>query len=532
MRRALAVGGTAVLATGLSLAAINVSATAQPSPQPVTAAKATELAQAGLSAHRSDVFASSDDAYTVKRVINDDNGASHVRYTRTFKGLAVLGGDFVIHTKPDGSYDGASVAQAAPLSLDTKPSVSSADAAVAARKAFSGKVAKVGSPKLVVDILGGTGKLAWETVVEGAKPDRTPSKLHVFTDAKSGAVLDTEDDVEAVTGTGKGITTGSVSLDTTQSGSSYQLRDPSHGNGYACDAANGTTNCTLFTDSDNKWGNGKNSDRASAGVDAAYGAATTFDYYKKTFKRNGIFGDGQGVPSIVHFDDGWANAVWDGTQMIYGDGIGNARPVIALDVSGHEMTHGITQELSGLEYKGESGGLNEATSDIFGTMVEFYAKNSTDAGDYKIGEKVNLNGDGKPLRYMYNPKLDGASDTCWSTGTKNKNVHYSSGVANHTFFMLAEGSGKTTYGTSPVCGGAKAVKGLGRAAAAKIWYRALNVYFTSTTLYVDSSSSDNTARHYTLRAALDLYGKCSTAYKAVQAAWSAAGVAGKDKACS
>ena len=115
-------------------------------------------------------------------------------------------------------------------------------------------------------------------------------------------------------------------------------------------------------------------------------------------------------------------------------------------------------------------------------MVEFYANAPSDPGDYQVGEKININGNGTPLRYMYNPSLDGSSDACWSTSTKNKDVHYSSGVGNHFFFNLAEGTGATAYGTSPVCGSAPAVTGIGRAKAEKIWYRALDVYFTSNTV--------------------------------------------------
>ncbi|WP_046565009.1 M4 family metallopeptidase, partial [Micromonospora sp. HK10] len=130
-----------------------------------------------------------------------------------------------------------------------------------------------------------------------------------------------------------------------------------------------------------------------------------------------------------------------------------------------------------------------------------------------------------------NPSLDGASDSCWSTSTKNKDVHYSSGVANHFFFNLAEGTGSTAYGTSPVCGSAPAVTGIGRAKAEKIWYRALDVYFTSNTSYVNNTTPSNTARAYSLKAATDLYGNCSTEYKAVQAAWTAVNVAGNDAPC-
>ncbi|MFD0593266.1 M4 family metallopeptidase [Catellatospora coxensis] len=339
------------------------------------------------------------------------------------------------------------------------------------------------------------------------------------------------DEIETVTGTGNGIYSGNVSIDTTLSGSTYQMIDPVRGNGRTCDMNNGTSTCTTFTDADNAWGTGANSNRQSAGVDAHFGAAKTFDYFKNVHGRNGIFGNGSGVPSRVHYGNAYVNAFWDGAQMTYGDGSGNSRPLVSLDVAGHEMSHGVTEALAGLVYSGESGGLNEATSDIFGNMVEFYAAAPSDPGDYQVGEKININGNGTPLRYMYNPTLDGSSHGCWSTSTNSVDVHYSSGPGNHFFFNLAEGTGATSYGTSPVCGSAPAVVGIGRAKAEKIWYRALDVYFTSSTRYVLTSNPANTARAYTLRAATDLYGTCSVEYKTVQAAWTAVNVAGSDTAC-
>ena len=113
------------------------------------------------------------------------------------------------------------------------------------------------------------------------------------------------------------------------------------------------------------------------------------------------------------------------------------------------MSHGVTATTAGLNYSGESGGLNEATSDIFGTAVEFYANNATDVGDYLIGEKIDINGDGTPLRYMDKPSKDGGSTDSWSSSVGNLDVHYSSGPANHFFYLLSEGSGaKTINGVS------------------------------------------------------------------------------------
>jgi Zn-dependent metalloprotease len=545
VKKSVAAASAALLTSGV-LVAVAPPVSASPAPvrapdrasrQPIDQGVA-DRANAALQAHRQAVRPAAGESYTVYSARKDATGGGAVRYTRTYHGLRVYGGDFVVHTAADGAWAGASVGLKAPLTLGTTAKIGAAAAVDTAKKHFAGTIATAGRPELIVDASAGTGRLAWETVVSGRAPDgQTPSRLHVISDATTGGYIGSFDEIETVAGTGNSLYDGTVTVDTTPSASGFDMVDPSHGNGRTCDMNNSddqTGPCATFTDADNTWGTGSNASRQTAAVDAHYGAALTFDYYTNVHHRAGIFGTGQGVPSRVHFGDEYVNAFWDGEQMTYGDGAGNADPLVAIDVAGHEMSHGVTENVvpGGLNYSGESGGLNEATSDIFGTMVEFYANNPADPGDYDIGEKININGDGTPLRYMYNPALDGLSDSCWSTGTAAKNVHYSSGVANHFFFDLAEGTGATQYGTSPVCGSASPVGGIGRQKAEQIWFRALDTYFTSTTAYVDTANPGNTARAYSLSAASDLYGHCSVEYKTVQAAWTAVNVAGSDPVCT
>jgi Zn-dependent metalloprotease len=206
--------------------------------------------------------------------------------------------------------------------------------------------------------------------------------------------------------------------------------------------------------------------------------------------------------------------------MTYGDGDGvNYGPLVSLDVAGHEMSHGVTEHSANLTYSGESGGLNEATSDIFGTLVEFYAANANDPGDYLIGEEFDLKNH-VGFRRMDKPSADGASYDCWSALVGQDDVHYPSGVGDHFFYLLSEGSGaKTINGVahnSPTCNGST-ITGIGRPSAAAIWYRALTVYMTSSTDY-------HGARTASLNAARDLYGAGSAQYNAVNAAWAAVNV--------
>ncbi len=533
MKRSVAAVSAALLTSSV-LACVTTSAQAAapsaPSPETSAVAQAASL----LRANPGVVKGASGEAYQAVRTKVDPSGAAHTRYSRTYQGLRVYGGDFVIHTAPNGAMTSASVSLDAPLTLSTTAKVGAEAAKASARKTFSGSLTSVGAPELFVDASSGKGRLAWETVATGWKADKqTPSKLHVVTDATTGKVIGSYDEIETVAGTGQGIYTGSVTIDTTLSGSTYQMIDPVRGNGRTCDMNNGTSSRHHVHRRGQRLGQRRH-------LEPAVGRAwtpTTAPPRRSTTSRTCTAATASSATARA-CRAGCTTATTTSTrsgtaaQMTYGDGSGNSRPLVSLDVAGHEMSHGVTEAPAGLVYSGESGGLNESTSDIFGTMVEFYAAAPSDPGDYQIGEKININGNGTPLRYMYNPSLDGSSDSCWSTSTKNKDVHYSSGVGNHFFFNLAEGTGATAYGTSPVCGSAPAVTGIGRTKAEKIWYRALDVYFTSNTSYVNTSNPANTARAYTLRAATDLYGNCSTEYKTVQAAWTAVNVAGNDAPCS
>ncbi|MFF4363732.1 M4 family metallopeptidase [Streptomyces sp. NPDC001604] len=456
----------------------------------------------------------------VQDVVKDADGTVHTRYQRTYAGLPVLGGDLVTHVARSGALKGVSKATKARISVaSTDASIS---AAAAKKSALAGIKASTATARKVVWAAGAKPVLAYESVVKGLQHDGTPSELHVITDATTGKKIYEYQAVD--TGTGTSEYSGTVALGTTASASGgYDLIDGGRGGHKTYDLNGGTSGTgTLFHDADDTWGDGTPANRQTAAVDAAYGAAVTWDFYKSAFNRNGIAGDGKAAYSRVHYGNAYVNAFWNDSCfcMTYGDGSGNTHPLTSLDVAGHEMSHGLTAATAGLKYSRESGGLNEATSDIFGTSVEFFANNSSDPGDYLIGEKIDINGDGSPLRYMDKPSKDGSSADYWSRNVGRLDVHNSSGVANHFFYLLSEGSGaKTINGVSynsPTYDGST-VTGIGRAKADQIWYRALTTYFTSSTNYAG-------ARTATLQAASDLYGAGSAEYSAVAAAWKAVNV--------
>lgn len=466
--------------------------------------------------------ASAADRFLARDVIVDADGTEHVRFDRTHAGLPVIGGDVVVHSR-NGRHQATSVTLGATLSLRTRPTLAADEATVVAGAEFGADFSGTPARTLVVYARGpGAARLAWQVRLSNARADMT-----YIVDAHKGAVIErwSNRHTAAVTGTARTLYSGDVAITTNSVTGGYELRDPSRGRTWTIDGSNSRTSGRIYKDSDNLWGNYANADKATAAADAQYGAAMTWDYFKNIHGRSGIADNGKGAYSRVHYGFRYSNAYWSDACfcMTYGDGDGvNIGPLVALDIVGHELSHGVNANTANLIYAGESGGLNEANSDILGTMVDFHAKNSQDKPDYLIGERIYLaNVTGSPdqlaLRYMFNPSKDGRSPNCYSSGLGNLDVHYSSGVANLFFYLLAEGTSAKTYGgvnhTPATCNGSR-FGGIGRAKAEKIWYRALTVYFTSSTDYAG-------ARAATIAAAKDLYGATSTEAGRVAMAWSA-----------
>ncbi|MEU2574075.1 M4 family metallopeptidase [Streptomyces anulatus] len=488
---------------------------------PAQRAELLSEANATKAATAKELGLGSTEKLVVRDVVQDRDGTTHTRYERTLGGLPVLGGDLVVKASPAGATEGVSKAskatsaqlKAVGLTADVAPAAAEKQA-LGAAKAEGSKAKKASeAPRKVVWLGSGSPQLAYETVVGGLQHDGTPNELHVVTDAASGEKLYEWQAVH--NGTGNTQYNGQVTLGTAPS---YTLTDTTRGNHKTYNLNRGSSGTgTLFSGPDDIWGDGTPQNAETAGADAHYGAAETWDYYKNVHGRSGIRGDGVGAYSRVHYGNNYVNAFWQDSCfcMTYGDGSGNVKPLTSLDVAAHEMTHGLTSVTAKLVYSGESGGLNEATSDIFAAGVEFYSDTAQDPGDYMVGEKIDINGDGTPLRYMDKPSKDGASKDYWYSGIGNVDVHYSSGPANHWFYLLSEGSGaKTVNGVnydSPTSDGLP-VTGIGRDKALQIWFKALTTKFTSTTNYA-------AARTGTLAVASELYGATSPEYAAVAHAW-------------
>ncbi|PLT28898.1 M4 family metallopeptidase [Peribacillus deserti] len=366
--------------------------------------------------------------------------------------------------------------------------------------------------ELVVFTDENTADYAYKVNLNFLSPE--PGNYFYFVSVKDGKILNKYNTIHEVTGTnavgsGTGVTKNSVSLNTTLSSGRYYLQDNTRGSGIFTYNANNRSTLpgTLWSDTDNLF----NATYDAPAVDAHYYAGKTYDYYKNTFNRNSYNGNGAALKSTVHYSSGYNNAFWNGSQMVYGDGDGSTFIPLSggLDVVAHELTHAVTSSESNLVYQNQSGALNEAISDVFGTIVEF--KYQASKADYNIGEDIytpSISGDA--LRSMSNPAAYGDPDHYSKryTGTAdNGGVHTNSGIINKAAYLIAAGG--THYGVT--------VQGIGVDKLGAIFYRANTIYLTS-------SSTFSQAKAALVQSAADLYGASSAEKTSVTNAFNAVGV--------
>jgi Zn-dependent metalloprotease len=512
----LAVTSLAVAA----LAAIGASAssaapTAAPPPRPSQAQAKTSAAQAASSlvaSRPAGLHAGANDKFVAKQVVSEPSGLQYVPYERTFKGLPVIGGDFVVVTDERGAVKATSVAQTTAVpDLSTTAKISAAAAKQTANKQLK-RVDDSTTPSLAVYALDGTPKLAWQSRVTGSN-GKEPSILSVYVDAQSGKVLGTKEHMMFGNGTAAYSGPNPVHLDTTQSGSTFSMKDPNTTNLSCQDSANNQT----FTGPDDNWGNGVATSRETGCVDALYAAQTEKHMLLDWLGRNGMDGNGGAWPLRVGLND--INAGYDGTQVQIGHNTAGAW-IGSVDVVAHELGHGVDDHTPGSI---SGGGTQEFVADTFGAATEWYDNQPAqyDPPDFTVGEEVNLVGDG-PIRVMYNPSAVG-DPNCYSSSVPGMEVHSAAGPGDHWFYLLSQGSNASP--ASPTCNGST-VTGLGIQKAIRIMYNAM--------LMKTSSSSYLKYRTWTLTAAKNLFPGSCTEFNTVKAAWDAVSVPAQaaDPTCS
>ena len=507
-----------------------------------------------LHASRHQLGLDADHAFSLRTSHSDDLGQTHAHFSQFYKGVRVWGGDAIAHVDREGADLPLTNALHKNILLNVTPSLLAGEALAVAQSDLSAKGAFAYAPttELVVfphevDVI--TRHAGRQTLdQEPSATDVTRQVLrfvlayHVHTelendldgirhtdylvDAHTGAILKKWNTLHtaAATGTGNSQYSGVVTVNTNSVTGGYEMRDMTRGaaGNYVTNSNHAATTSTavgtIYKDADNTWGDGANyvegssttaANGQTAAVDAMYGMAKSWDFYKLVYGRNGIDGAGSTTYSRVHIGNSYDNAFWSDSCfcMTYGDG-SSFTTLTALDVAGHEMSHGVCARTANLTYSGESGGLNESNSDIFGTMIEFYARGGSGAtigntgGNWTIGEQLAST----PLRYMYKPSLDGASPDAWSSTLRNLDVHYSSGPMNRCFYFLSQGA--TTTGNTSTTLLPAGMTGIGNDMASAIWFRALTTYLTSSSTYA-------AARTAAINSAKDLYGAGSAAEQAV-----------------
>jgi Zn-dependent metalloprotease len=359
--------------------------------------------------------------------------------------------------------------------------------------------------------------------------------------AADGRVLKQWKALKTVIGTGSSQYNGSVPVSITLADGVYSMKDPTRGVGGTfgamaiTNANHGSSAGAIFANPTNTWGDGQqyiaggsttNANGQTAGVNALWGLMNTYDMLKNTLGWYSLDGNNTATYIAAHVFNNYDNAFYDdGCKcMFIGDG-SSFTSLGAIDVIGHEMSHGITDATSDLTYSGESGGLNESNSDIGGEAVEAYARAGgigatipNTGNDWMIGTDISRTG--TPLRWMYKPSKDGSSPNAWSSGIGNLDVHYSSGPNNRMFYFLSQGSNAnpgSDYYSGYLTRAPLAMTGIGTDKAFRIWFRALTTKFTASTNYAD-------ARAKLLLSAQELYGAGSKEAIAVQRAYAAINV--------
>ncbi|WP_369903649.1 M4 family metallopeptidase [Bacillus manliponensis] len=461
---------------------------------------------------------SAQESFKVEKIVKDQVGeATVLRLQQVYEGVPVWGSTQVAHVGKDGVLKVVSGTVVPDLDkqekLKSKNYIEGKQAIEIAQNDLGLNLKYDKQPSAKLHVYQNGEEATYVYVVQLNFLDPEPGNYYYFVEADSGKVLDKYNTLKHVTGTnkvgtGKGVLGDTKSLNTTLSGSSYYLQDNTRGATiYTYNGKNRSTlPGTLWRDTDNIF----NAAYDSAAVDAHYYAGVTYDYYKKTFNRNSYDNAGAPLYSTVHHRSNYNNAFWNGSQMIYGDGDGiDFAPLSgALDVVGHELTHAVTEYSSGLIYQNESGALDEAIADLFGTLVEYYDNRNP---DWEVGEDVYTPGIADDaLRSMSNPAKYGDPDHYSKryTGTEDEGgVHINSSIINKASYLLANGG--THYGVT--------VNGIGKDKVGAIYYRANTLYFTKSTTF-------SQARAGLVQAAADLYGANSVEVAAVKQAYDAVGV--------
>lgn len=372
------------------------------------------------------------------RAVTLPNGQQRIRYEQTWQGIPVWGQVLVADQALGGQVNQVSGTMLRKIDADLTGPAVALSASDAARQARSGAKGSNEQVKLFV-MQDETSQARLVYLVSWLAASKEPSRPFVMIDAQTGNELKRWEGINHKDATGPG---GNVKTGKYFYGADFgplQVDDNCRMTGTNVDTLNmnhGTTGGTIhqFTCPENtvKEINGAYSPLN----DAHYFGNVVFDMYRNWYNTAPLSFK---LKMRVHYSRNYENAFWDGSQMTFGDGATTFYPLVSLDVAAHEVSHGFTEQNSGLVYSGQSGGINEAFSDMAGEAAEYYMKGSN---DWLVGAQI-FKGNGS-LRYFEDPARDGKSIGHASDYYDGIDVHHSSGVYNRAFYLLANTSGWQT----------------------------------------------------------------------------------------
>ncbi len=495
-----------------------------------------------------------------KKTTNTKTGLTTLRYCQFYKGIKAEYGGATLLVKNGSVQLLTSNYYSFSSNPSTEPSIKERAAFALAKKHIGAKLYKWEIPEeeafikrmhkkpdtsfmpqgvlvWIDDMTTGEGdrniRLAYRFDIYAEKP---LSRQHVFVDANTGKILFVNALIKHTAAIGNSRYSGSLSFITSKPASTYVLFDSTRGDGILTLNLNNTTSygsATNFASPTNTW---PTSTANNIALDAHWGTEMVYDYWLNEHGRNSWDDLGGILQSYLRYGNNYNNAFWNGAYMTYGDGSGASAggfdPLASLDVTAHEIGHGICSATSDLVYAKESGAMNEGLSDCWAATIEHYANPlETDAQPKRvwyIGEEIR---NGNPLRRMDFPKLKNHPDTYggsfWtsvvgctpSSANDYCGVHSNSGVMNKFYFLLTDGGSGTNDK-----GSAYSVTGLGWTKAPIILYQT-ELILTSTATFAD-------CRAASISIAETLYGPCSPEVKSVSDAWYAVGVGAAYVPCS
>lgn len=464
----------------------------------------------------------------VKKTEKDDFGMTHVRFNQSINGVNVEGSEVIVHFNKDNEVFAVNGNVNETISNDTVDTTADLTSGDALEKALSSvnapeELTYEPTAELVIYPFEDENHTAYKVNVNFMGDE--PGNWFVFVDAKNGEVIDKyngimhADELKTQNGVGTGVHGEQRKLHISKvkepkAGTKFALADYGHKNLagiFTYDSKNDTNtrNDTLYLGNSASF----KSDYDRAAVDAHYNSEKVYDYYLNEHGRNSLDDNGMAINSYVHYGHNYNNAFWNGAWMTYGDGDGEFFISLSagLDVAAHEMTHGLISHSANLVYRGQPGALNESFADVFGALV--------DDSDWEIGEDIMapaaIADDVTRLRSMSDPNsvvVSNPDRAAYGSGVypahmsefyhmpnnvDNGGVHVNSSITNHAAYLIGQEIGREKLG--------------------QIYYRALTVYLTPNSNFID-------ARKAIVQSAIDIYGEGNAEETAVHAGFDAVGI--------